>query len=188
MVDSAHYITEYTCRYCSNKRQEPINNTWLSINFVDASNQFINEYIFLENVEDYKLSDELLICLKQSETLVILKEYDTNKKKSYYLCSKPLIILTHFKIEISNINFLSITYNNGDNEPVILKIDKEWLVVGNELLGYIHVLRMLEYQDKPFIFNKDYVLNIIDSNITIFQLKSNQYLKMNMDGYIIEED
>jgi hypothetical protein len=32
----------------------------------------------------------------------------------------------------------------------------------------------------------DYVLDIIDSNINIFHLKSNEYLKMEKEGYIVE--
>ena len=88
-------------------------------------------------------------------------------------------------METSSVHFLSITYTNGNDRPVILVKNKEWLVVGNEILGPIHVLRMLEYQNEPFTFSMDYVLDIIDTDINIFQLRSNQYLKINTDGYII---
>ena len=106
-----------------------------------------------------------------------------DKRESYYLCTNSF---KDYQLEFSSIRFLSVTYKNVDGVCIHLGIDKEWLVVGNEILGYIHVLRMLEHQNEPFVFNMDYVLEIIDSNINVFELNKNQYLKIEKDRYLVE--
>ncbi len=184
-VDSTVFISEYVCKACSCKREEPIEKSWISINYVDVSNTFIEKYTVLHNfnisqVNDYFSESEFI-----KTDLVILKSIDKGKKEPYYICSSPFNLINIFKVDYSTIRFLSITYRFEHEDPVSITLDKEWLLIGNEILGYTHILRMLEHQNQPFIFNMDYVLDIIDSDIQIFELKSDQFLKVNVNGYII---
>jgi hypothetical protein len=181
-VDATAYITKYTCRLCSCNKEEPMEKTWISLTSMDESNQLIEKYNILENFKISQIHDYFLESDLQNYQLIILKDY---KKEPYYICSRPQRLVSYFNIQISSVHFLSVTYTNGEDTPVTLAINKEWLTVGNEILGPVHVLRMLEYQEQPFTFSMDYVLDIIDSNIMIFQLSSSQFLKIEKDGYVI---
>lgn len=181
-VDTTVYITNYTCRACSCKKEEPMEKTWISVNSMDVSNELIEKYNILDNFKISQIHEYFLEYNLQQYQLIILKD---SKKEPYYICSRPKRLVTYFKIETSSVHFLSVTYTNGQDTPVTLVINKEWLVVGNEILGHVHVLRMLEYQNEPFNFSMDYVLDIIDSNIMIFQLRSSQFLKIEKNGYVI---
>ena len=181
-----------------------------------SNNKLIDEYFILDDFRIFQFDHFFLGYTRKTTDLVILKGYDKSKKESYYICLEYLnltdlfrpkhiscllqgLSLTNinnlvlkdinnqvFKPTYSNVRFLSITYRNGIDRSISIQIDKEWLVVGNEILGYTHVFRMLEHQSEPFIFNMDYTLDIIDSDIKIFELKSNQFLKMEKEGYSVK--
>jgi len=184
-IDATTYITKYTCRLCSCNKEEPMEKTWISITSMDVSNQLIEKYDILEKFEISQIHDYFLESDLEQYQLIILKDYNNVIRESYYICSRPQKLVSYFNIQLSSVHFLSVTYTNREDTPVTLAINKEWLIVGNEILGPVHVLRMLEYQDQPFTFSMDYVLDIIDSDIEIFQLKSNAFLKIEKDGYVI---
>ena len=197
VVDATVYMTEYTYKACSKNIEEPMEKTWISKNIVDVSNnKLIYEYFPLDDFEISQYNDYFLefsinryfndMNRESQDDLIILKGYNKRKKESYYICAKPLVFINICQVIFSKVGFLSITYTNGDSRPVTLLVDKEWLIIGNELLGYIHVLRMLEHQGEPFHFSMDYVLNIIDTDINVFELRSHQYLKIEKDRYTIE--
>lgn len=190
MVD----ITDYTCNSCSKSIKEPMQKTWISTNFIDENkNTLIYKYTVLNDFEISQFHD-YFSNINENESnkngLIILhsfKKTASKKTDSYYICARPSGLLDIFRLEYSSIRFLSITYTNENSNPVTLVVDKEWMTIGNELLGCIHVLRMLEHQNEPFHFSLDYVLKIIDSDINVFELRRHQYLKVQKDGYHIEE-
>jgi hypothetical protein len=277
-IDCTVYISEYTCKQCSTKREEPMERTWLSTNYIHRYNEtLVEDYLFLNNNGKNSYYDCFKGCKKKKTDLIIIKGEFSNKniynRESYYICLKYLNLLPFYeyltdiknssdsdssddsqidlqnisllekvtsfspilineekteniesiqnkivrfhettrknkrpsltrinsiildkickkelKPVFSNIRFLSITYTNKHKTyPITLNVDKEWLVVGNEILGRTHILRMLEYQNEPFDFSMDYVVDIIDSNINIFQIRKNQYLKIGENNYTIEE-
>ena len=86
--------------------------------------------------------------------------------------------------EKARTHFLSIEYRHPAMESVIvIDLDPSLYLVGNEILsaGFIH--RYLEYQDEPFVFDTDYVLDIMDSKIKMLELKSNQYVVLDKTEY-----
>jgi len=273
-VDCTLYISEYTCKQCSTKREEPMEKTWISTNCIDTYKKtLVEDYLMLNNIGKITFYDFFTGHKKKKTDLIILKGEFSNKniytRESYYICLKhlnlspfyedptdstdsedsysdlqnsflfekvtsysPTLITNREKNEIqdknvifvediidteiqkykrasftqmnniildkickkelkpifSSIRFLSVTYTNKDQtHSITLNVDKEWLVVGNEILGSTHVLRMLEYQNEHFVFNMDYILDVIDSNINIFQIRNNQYLKIGENNYTIEE-
>jgi hypothetical protein len=70
-------------------------------------------------------------------------------------------------------------------ETIEIKIPESYYIVGNQLYSSIFVLRCLQYQSKMFVFDENYSLEILDNNITIFQLKSNEYISIEKDEYKI---
>lgn len=86
--------------------------------------------------------------------------------------------------------FLSIEYSHPCMEHKInIEIDPLLYLVQNELFSSIFVLRCLEYQPLPYVFDSDYKLHIMDNEIKMFDLTSNDYIKLNKSGYsIINKD
>ena len=59
-----------------------------------------------------------------------------------------------------------------------ITIDNKFLVTGNELFSPCFILRCLNYQSEPYIFDTNYKLNILDSNIKEVVLNSDQYIRL----------
>jgi hypothetical protein len=66
-----------------------------------------------------------------------------------------------------------------------IEIDPLFYLDQNELFSSIFVLRCLEYQPLPYVFDSDYKLHIMDNEIKMFDLGSNEYIKLNKSGYTI---
>ena len=50
-VDCTVYISEYTCKQCSTKREEPMEKTWISTNCIDTYKKtLVEEYLILNNI------------------------------------------------------------------------------------------------------------------------------------------
>ena len=87
----------------------------------------------------------------------------------------------------STVKFLSIVYTHPQLEHAIyIDIPKNARIRGNEILSATFILRYLEYQSMPYIFDLGYTLNIIDNRVNQFQLNCNQYIILQEDGYIIK--
>ena len=88
--------------------------------------------------------------------------------------------------KLSSISFLDIQYNHPDmKESLILIIPKEWCCIDNELFSPEFILRMLYYQTLPFIFDMRYTLDIMDYDLNMFQLDSNQWIILKDTNYEI---
>jgi hypothetical protein len=82
--------------------------------------------------------------------------------------------------------FLSIEYSHPCMENKInIEIDPLFYLDQNELFSSIFVLRCLEYQPLPYVFDSDYKIHIMDNEIKMFDLGSNEYIKLNKSGYTI---
>jgi hypothetical protein len=58
-------------------------------------------------------------------------------------------------------------------------------IEGNHLLSSTFVLRLLKYQPEKFHFDMDYKLKIIDDDINMFELSSNQFIVLTDNTYRI---
>lgn len=75
--------------------------------------------------------------------------------------------------------FLSIEYQHPKmNNTITLNLDKRYLITGNELFSPCFVLKCLNYQNMPYIFDNNYKLVILDSDINTTTLKSTQYIRL----------
>ena len=89
-------------------------------------------------------------------------------------------------VETTRNFFLSIDYTHPKMEKVIpITIDNKFLVSGNELFSSCFILRCLNYQSEPYIFDANYKLNILDSNIKNVVLNSDQYIRLSNNKYEI---
>jgi len=81
--------------------------------------------------------------------------------------------------EESEVEFLGIEYRHPKmSAPISLSLPKSMCIVGNELFSAAFVLRCLQYEPlwTSFVFDKDYLLTIMDDNIHQYTLHSNEYI------------
>jgi len=140
--------------------------------------------INLRDIDDY----EETICKYEPENLVVYKRDD---KYVYRIYNNGISIQA---ITIDNMSclikcpqcLLSIEYTHPlMNSGINIQITKNEYYTNNEILSPTFIHRYLHYQSSSFIFDYDYVLNIIDNNINVFTLTSNQYIKLTHDNYDI---
>ena len=86
----------------------------------------------------------------------------------------------------SRVKFMSIEYSNPNMDHRLeLFVSRDWFVNGNELFTPTHVLHMLEHQSETYIFDMDYTIKILDSNINEIELNKYNYLKLMQNEYKI---
>jgi hypothetical protein len=87
--------------------------------------------------------------------------------------------------KLSKVRFLSIEYVCG-NSRIEIVLPKEMYVVGNELFSPLFVLRCLKYQEKDFIFDKNYNLFIMDGDLNNIGLTSDFSINLEERKYTIK--
>jgi len=84
--------------------------------------------------------------------------------------------------------FLSIEYHHPHMKNTIsLNLDKRYLIAGNELFSPCFVLKCLNYQKESYVFDADYKLVILDSDINTTTLTCNQYMRLSNVKYEVIE-
>lgn len=90
--------------------------------------------------------------------------------------------------EMSNIEFAIVEYSHPQMVKTIeLILPKDIYVVGNELLSNAFVLRLLELTNNYFIFDRDYIIQIMDHNLESLELRHNEYIEIGKNSYEIKK-
>ena len=85
---------------------------------------------------------------------------------------------------ISNVRFITVKYMHPKMySPIYIDLPRNYYIEGNELLSATFVLRCLEYQSEYYVFDLDYIINVIDNDIKSFQLTANEYVYIGLDSY-----
>jgi len=197
IVDKTKYVTTSAYNKLTNCKCEPFANTWISSNVVDKQTHpmsFFDTYTELDVFDIDRLHEYCITFLNNKQVvdkseLVILKGYDGVRRQPFYICRYPnRSIRTEYTLNYSSVHFLCVNYKHPEQtHPISLNIDKKWCLAGNEILGYTHVLRMLSYQTEPYVFTMDYVLEIIDTNVKVFEMRSDECIRMGGNGYFVEK-
>lgn len=88
----------------------------------------------------------------------------------------------------SQVSFLSVHYEHPElPNGLRLIIDPQYMMVGNHLLNHVFVLRLLSYQYNRgnYVFDDRYSLKIMDSNINIRTVRSEQGIVLGEKEYVI---
>jgi hypothetical protein len=94
---------------------------------------------------------------------------------------KPIVF------EDSDSEFISIEYRHPlQYKSIPIIIPKGMYKVGNEILSPTFILRYLKYQSSSYHFDMEYTINIIDNNVNMITLKSDNYILLKPNGYTIE--
>jgi hypothetical protein len=189
-------------------RIEPFNNNWVSISYVDQSeidkvnlsftfdetyDEIDSIYFFKNNIDiDYCSNFEewyntaKTILLKDRKVYDCLISMRMDDKYIYKVCDMESDSYDKLPCELSKVKFLSIEYIHPEvKNPIVIEIDKNAYLVGNELLSCTFVKRALEYSFNVKNFDTEYVLNIMDNNLKTFELKSNEFIILEKDSYKI---
>ena len=79
---------------------------------------------------------------------------------------------------------ISVEYTHPKMETgIILDIPRGFMNVENQILSPAFVHRLLEYQNKPFYFDMDYTLKILDSRIETFEMSSEEMIVFEKTGF-----
>ena len=154
--------------------------------FEDTSSGELKSW-FSSEIENAK--DVLSLDNSLQEMLVILKttEYTKcNVFKNDAIRNPGEKSEDEFTPEPSNAKFLMVEYSHPKmNEAIALNVDKSYFQIGNQILSGAFILRLLEHQVKPFVFDEDYSLTLMDSDINQKTLKSKQYILLEENSYQI---
>jgi hypothetical protein len=83
--------------------------------------------------------------------------------------------------------FLTIEYHHPNmRTPISIELPKEYYLENNEILFDVFILRMLVYQSKNYVFDKNYTIQIFDENFNSVKLTSQSYILLNKDNYVVK--
>jgi hypothetical protein len=121
---------------------------------------------------------EFLLTIKTPEAYF----FQTFHKKS----QDPL--LTEFPSTVSTVGFLSVEYIHLHNRRRIpLDIEGWNIYAGSRILSPSFVRTVLEYQPKPFRFDLDYEIEIIDNDLTEFRIRADESIRLGESTYEVQK-
>ena len=153
----------------------------------DKSNLFNTQYLEATTkrfIQDSNCSDKLMIAKLDNKYLyrVISNHKPTASSQSTQSTASSRL----YSIIPSKTRFLSISYSHPKQENAIyIDIPVNHCFSGNEILSACFILRCLEYQSMPYVFDLDYSIYIIDNQVNQMQIKSNQYVLLLENKYTI---
>ncbi len=154
------------------KLVEPLFETWICVASIE-NGYLLEKYVFGEN-EITSANEKSITIYKMNDQLRVKLSTDKTKYNSGF--------------EPSKVKFLSVLYEHPQvKEPLRLTIDPKYMLVGNYLLNDVFVLRLLrhQYNKGDFVFDNRYKLRIMDSNIMMSCIESNQAIILDDNKYVI---
>lgn len=194
-VDKCVSIKEWIEDLTSNKKIEPKINNWIHVCRVSNKGNSYSE--IYDNLSDTMTETE---CVSKYQTsyLSVLNESDQYNDTCVFLKHNNLYCIrkcaghdikldVEIPIKQSNCVPISIVYKHPDmTEDIdLLFLPNEMYCVNNILFSKAFVRRSLEYQEKPFAFDDRYTIDIIDSNVTMYTMTKNNYMKILVDEFKI---
>lgn len=168
----------YSCRieppypywsvYCNgNEVVVPI-STFMQDSIIILFNMLLNSF---QNTT-ITLNDEYLLMMRVNDGAIISRIYDEDRDDYEIVLEK------------SRKHFLSVEYTHPDMpNRIILDLDKSLYLVGNEVFTKGFIQRCLEYQTEDYVFDDNYVLDIMDSKIKMLTLKKGEYIIIGKTEY-----
>jgi hypothetical protein len=203
-----YVITSFIKRKYFKILSEPTYEEWISLSQLikepvnDELLYKVPQYKYVEtyyNITDCDIDiieqiiDALFIDLfntRQLENLVIIKTGDGHYISQVIENKKDISKM--IKILIDRLNpikspFLTVEYSHPRmQKPILIEIDKGLFLENNHILSPLFIKRYLEYQSEPYYFDLDYKITIMDKNINLVDLCSNDYIEFNKKGYTIK--
>lgn len=170
-----------------NSRIEPEYSEWIQICKLYDNNNYSEFYYDISNCEKEDIANsfeeiENNIDKNMKESLAIAKKsgnYYTRILYSQNNFSKIKCVKLFKKNE--NIRpralFIDIQYLHPRmDDSIPIELNRGMFSENNQILSPLFVKRCLEYQSKPYHFDNDYKLKILDSNLKMFKINSSEYI------------
>ena len=206
-----YYLAIALFGYLGYKTWEKEVNIIIIKGFYNATKLYhvINDYFITETIEDIKpeekkIEKSLLEIINNEQRIIDLK---ISKERFLEKIKKNMIILKihdKYKIlkdtdyenitQINNIElekeklFLQITYNDIDNKEIEIHNKIQFFIVeGNEILGK-KFLKWFMKENYNIEITDDYIIQIIDDNVNMFDIKNFISIKIKKNSYSLESE
>ena len=147
---------------------EPPLETWSCVASIE-NGRLLEKYVFNEEPVFNEDGESIWICKTKDMRQVQVSRDDVVSVRS-------------------QVSFITVNYEHPDMPSGLrLIIDPQYMMVGNCLLNRVFVLRLLRYQYNrgDYVFDDRYTLKIMDLNINVRTLTSNQGVVVGLKDYII---
>ena len=206
-IDICSYGYKWTIATYWNLRIEPFHPIWITQNHLLMSGieqpsyrlHNLDSYTFI--YDDNALSSMYTFIRKFNETTFALSKIQLNcihNEKLLYARFNEISVARVQSTELgqlttfddftrpSKVAFLSVTLTLNRTKYNI-DVEKSWMYVNNELFSKTFLKRYFDYHNVDIRFTNEYVVDIMDSNINMFKLKSGDYIVLNQKDYAIKQ-
>jgi hypothetical protein len=203
IVDAITNTYNYIGDFLSNAKKEPNNAYWITLCTVQNYDRYEHNYVESLQVYDKPIcsSDEDVfnesldfidkdilrnsITVMKTDGLYKIRIFKTDddvvnvtSDETESLNDRPCVL------EPSCVKILNAVYKHPEvEEPIELNVSQEMFMVGNQLFSPAFVRRCLEYQNKYFVFDTRYTVEIVDSNVNVLTLRHGNYLQIEQNTY-----
>ena len=119
------------------------------------------------------------------DAMILMKYQDLYRIKWYCKLFKNNIDVEE-NLKISSFKPISITCKCEKVEkPIEIEIPDSMWCVGNELFTPVFIHRCIKHQGIPYVHSAEYVIEIIDENVNIHQIKNGEYIEVCQDSIIV---
>lgn len=188
-------------KYIYNAHTEPIYNEWISICRLTKEPmcgepifKYLESYYDIHNSADYMIDKILDILITGNnnnldvENLLVMKSLEG--KYIYFIIKKgdnQLLNITKNDYKPVKSPFLTIEYSHPSmHKRIPIDLNKNDFLKNNQILSPLFIKRYLEYHYKPYFFDLDYRIHIMDKNIKMFDIGSSQYIEITDRDYIVK--
>ena len=185
-IDLFCYVKTTITEFFYNTLKEPPYDCWTGLyQLINNNLTYVYHIKKLDNIEDFNNNNSFFnpfthnIVDKNNVCIV-------SKYKQYYKIfhsqTNPLNDLM-----TSNGTFLSVFYNHPKmNDSIELTIPREMLLIDNQLFNATFILRCLKQIKMRYVFDNEYTIQIMDSEINEYNIKYGHYLHVNKDNFEIK--
>jgi hypothetical protein len=205
-VDLCVYSYRMVCAYYREHPIEPFHARWISqnhlvmigieqpaytlknvekYNLLHHIDSRFSAHIFLRNfgMDSFALSQMQLNCV-YNEKLLYARFNDIYVSRVQSSDSIILRSIDDFT-RPSKVAFLSVSVSINQKKYNV-DMDKKWMYVNNHLFSKTFLKRYFDYHNIKVRFTNDYVVNLMDNNIHMFQLKPGEYIQLNANDYTMK--
>jgi hypothetical protein len=186
---SIYFVHSIICSLIS-QRIEPYERNWLCITALRTRMQLhLNNMEMYEKLnEDTSIQEHFLYSCSTAKSIVKYDSKIENSMITMKICdqyftrsfSSKYSIGEEDTFDIETIKpfhnkFLSIEYTHPKmKKGTVMNLDKGYWNVGNHILSNVFVKRWLEYQNKPYHFDNQYTILILDGDVNVIKLAWDQ--------------
>lgn len=208
VTDELLYYAKYAKSLYFKNRIEPKQSPWISTSLSHTNQRtesidFVEHYYMFDDTERSITITERSIAKKYEEvcdaSIPMSTDYESineiltilhtsGQYLTYFVSEDKQDKQRHIRLPAtpSKVSFLSVEYMHPDmDQSIPLEIDAGYMITNNVLFSPLFVHRCLVYQTAPFHFDLDYTLRIVDSDINIIDIKSNQHILLNEKDYTL---